>query len=102
MTHTGAIRPYQATAYGRNTGVIQERGERLSNRRRGGFCSSGAAPGRWVQMVQELAGEPLPEPPALPGRVHRAPVPTERDPYPEQQQREVQAAAVWRELAGKP
>ena len=28
MTHTGAIRPYQATAYGRNTGVIQreERG----------------------------------------------------------------------------
>ena len=53
-------------------------------------------------MVQELAGEPLPEPPALPGRVHRAPVPTERDPYPEQQQREVQAAAVWRELAGKP
>ena len=51
---------------------------------------------RFAVMVAHLAGEPVPP---LPCRVHRAPVPTERDPYPEQQQREVQAAAVWRELA---
>ena len=57
---------------------------------------------RWTQMFLVLTGEPPPPALALPGRVHRAPVPTELDPYPEQQQREVQAAAVWRELAGKP
>ena len=71
MTHTGAIRPYQATAYGRNTGVIQREERGYLTVEEGVSCSSGAAAGRWVQMVQELAGEPLPEPPALPGRVHR-------------------------------
>jgi hypothetical protein len=54
---------------------------------------------RFAVMVATLAGMPPPPPPSLPGRVHRAPVPTELDPYPEQQQREMQAAAVWRELA---
>jgi hypothetical protein len=58
-----------------------------------------SAADRFDLMVSTLAGEPPPPPPPLPGRVHRAPVPNERDPYPEQQQREVQAAAVWRELA---
>ena len=38
---------------------------------------------RWNQMVLGLAGEPLPEPPALPGRVHRAPIPDGRDPLAE-------------------
>lgn len=54
---------------------------------------------RWNQMILGLTGESVPPPPSLPGRVHRAPVPTERDLYPEPQQREMQAAAVWRELA---
>ncbi|MBK7278099.1 MAG: hypothetical protein IPJ42_00765 [Betaproteobacteria bacterium] len=59
----------------------------------------GTTADRWHAMTLHLAGSPPPPPPPIPGRVHRAPVPTELDPYPEQQQREMQAAAVWRELA---
>ena len=54
---------------------------------------------RYRVNPKRMASAPPPPPPALPGRVHRAPVPNELDPYPEQRQREMQAAAVWRELA---
>ena len=44
----------------------------------------GTTADRFDLMVSTLTGEPLPEPPPLPGRVHRAPIPDGRDPLAEQ------------------
>lgn len=63
------------------------------------ICRKGSNPSkrrgcRWCLMASSLAGEPLPAPPAVLGRVHRMP-----EPSTVEADAEAIAAKVWRELA---
>jgi len=54
---------------------------------------------RWALTLRILAGKPLPDLPATPGRIYKAPKPMEPEADAELQDAELQAARVWRALA---
>jgi hypothetical protein len=80
---TTVLRPYQFDGYGRNTVVIQREERGFLTVNTGRDASSQCMHARWSVMVAALAGEPVPAPPDLPGRVHRAPRVTDADPHAE-------------------